>query len=90
MKLKKYTDDQKLERALKKRLRQIEALVAMRDTGETLDASQLEKVARLKQVTRELRILEGKEVSEDEAGESEEEDEGEGSEEEQEEESDDE
>jgi len=89
MKLKKFTDDHKLERALKKRLRQIEALVAMQDAGETLDASQVEKVARLKQVTRELRILEGKEVSEDEA-ESDDEEEGEGSEEEEEEESDDE
>jgi uncharacterized protein with WD repeat len=89
MKLKKYTDDQKLERALKKRLRQIEALVARRHAGEMLDASQLEKVARLKQVTRELRILEGKEVSDDQAGESEEE-QGDASEQEEEGESDDE
>lgn len=68
MKLKKYSDDQKLERSLKKRLRAIDAIQAKQNNGEELDAGQKEKLTKLKVLTRELRILEGKEVSDDEGG----------------------
>ena len=56
-KLKKYSDDQKLERALSKKLRAIDELLEKQAGGTVLDEQQLEKVNTRKTLAKELRVL---------------------------------